>query len=91
VIYFKLFLLHYRESFRCGAFFAGKNFKDKPFQKLFIVPKRFPINTTYTNPDQDGTERYSPDASCPIKHPYGTAEYTPVHNDTCYFLVIFVY
>ena len=83
-----------RESFRCGIFFAGKSFKDKPFQKLFIIPKRFPINITYHNPDQDDAvsdsklpKRYSPDASCPIKNPYGTDEYASVHNNTCFWLV----
>ena len=89
-------VIQHRESFRCGIFFAGKNFKDKPFQKLFILPKRFPINQTYVNPDQvkrtddESTlpKRYSPDASCPIKNPYGTAEYASVHNDTCHFIVI---
>ena len=81
------------ESFRCGVFFAGKKYKDKPFEKLFILPKRFPINQTYINDDQTSEndsklpKRYSPDAACPIKNPYGTAEYQSVHNDTCFNLV----
>jgi len=80
------------ESFRCGVFFAGKKYKDKPFEKLFILPKRFPINQTYINDDQTSEndsklpKRYSPDAACPIKNPYGTAEYQSVHNDTCFNL-----
>ena len=84
----------YRESFRCGVFFAGKNFKDKPFQKLFIIPKRFTINQTYHNPDEADAgsastlpRRYSPDANCPIQNPYGTNDYASVHNDTCFYIV----
>ena len=90
---FILFVL-YSESFRCGVFFAGKNFKDKPFNKLFIIPKRFGINATFHNEDQDDAladttlpPRYSPTASCPITEPYGTAENPSVHNDTCFWLV----
>jgi len=81
------------ESFRCGVFFAGKNFKDKPFNKLFIIPKRFGINATFHNEDQDDAlaettlpPRYSPTASCPMAEPYGTAENPSVHNDTCFWL-----
>jgi len=81
-------------SFRCGVFFAGKKYRDKPFDKLFILPKRFPINQTYINADRTTTsqddsklpKRYSNDASCPIKSPYGTAEFPSVHNDTCFNL-----
>ena len=49
----------FSESFRCGVFFAGKELKDKPFQKLFIIPKRFPINQTYFSKDEDAPKRYS--------------------------------
>ena len=90
---FILFIL-FSESFRCGVFFAGKNFKDKPFNKLFIIPKRFGINATFHNEDQDDAlaettlpPRYSPTASCPMAEPYGTAENPSVHNDTCFWLV----
>ena len=85
----------YSESFRCGVFFAGKKYRDKPFQKLFILPKRFSINTSYVNVDEnndvdsseDRPKRYSSDASCPIKNPYGTADVPSVHNDTCFHIV----
>jgi len=73
-------------SFRCGIFFAGKNFKDKPFQKLFIIPKRFPINQTYYNPEKDSPKVYSNDV-CPIAEPYGTVDHVSVHNDTCFNIV----
>ena len=83
------------ESFRCGVFFAGKKYRDKPFQKLFILPKRFSINTSYVNVDEnndvdsseDRPKRYSSDASCPINNPYGTADVPSVHNDTCFHIV----
>jgi len=82
------------ESFRCGVFFAGKKYRDKPFQKLFILPKRFSINTSYVNVDEnndvdsseDRPKRYSSDASCPINNPYGTADVPSVHNDTCFHI-----
>merc|ERR1712226_448654 len=74
-------------SFRCGIFFAGKNLKDKPFQKLFILPKRFPINQTYYNSDDEAAKVYSNDA-CPIAEPYGTLDKPSVHNDTCYNLFV---
>ena len=89
-------LIHlYSESFRCGVFFAGKKYRDKPFQKLFILPKRFSINTSYVNVDEnndvdhseDRPKRYSSDASCPINNPYGTADVPSVHNDTCFHIV----
>jgi len=81
------------ESFRCGVFFAGE-YKAKPFQKLFILPKRFAINASFYNEDQEGNVleasklplRYSPNAACPIANPYGTAEAPSVHNDTCFWL-----
>jgi len=74
-------------SFRCGIFFAGKDLKDKPFQKLFIIPKRFPINQTYSNPDKEAPKVYSNDA-CPIAEPYGTVDKPSVHNDTCYNIFV---
>ena len=77
----------FSESFRCGVFFAGKKLKDKPFQKLFIIPKRFPINASYHNEDSDAPKRYSKNAACPINEPYGTADDPSVHNDTCYTIV----
>ena len=74
-------------SFRCGIFFAGKSFKDKPFQKIFIIPKRFPINQTYFDPEKkEATKVYSNDV-CPIADPYGTVEHVSVHNDTCFNIV----
>jgi len=77
------------ESFRCGVFFAGKEYKDKPFEKLFIIPKRFPINQTYYNgPDSDAPKRYSNHGACPIADPYGTVDNPSVHNDTCYNIFI---
>ena len=89
--------IFYRESFRCGVFFAGE-YKAKPFQKLFILPKRFAINASFYNEDQEGNVleasklplRYSPNAACPIANPYGTAEAPSVHNDTCFWLVGFL-
>ena len=89
------FINLYSESFRCGVFFAGKKYRDKPFQKLFILPKRFSINTSYVNVDEnndvdsseDRPKRYSSDASCPINNPYGTADVPSVHNDTCFHIV----
>jgi len=75
-------------SFRCGIFFAGKSFKDKPFQKIFIIPKRFPINQTYFDPEKkEATKVYSNDV-CPIADPYGTVEHVSVHNDTCFNIFI---
>ena len=82
-----IFLHFFSESFRCGVFFAGKKLKDKPFQKLFIIPKRFPINASYHNEDSDAPKRYSKNAACPINEPYGTADDPSVHNDTCYTIV----
>ena len=90
-----IFILLNSESFRCGVFFAGKKYRDKPFQKLFILPKRFSINTSYVNVDEnndvdhseDRPKRYSSDASCPINNPYGTADVPSVHNDTCFHIV----
>merc|ERR1711997_605377 len=79
-----IFLFLFSESFRCGVFFAGKKLKDKPFQKLFIIPKRFPINASYHNEDADAPKRSSKNAACPINEPYGTADDPSVHNDTCY-------
>jgi len=76
------------ESFRCGVFFAGKELKDKPFQKLFIIPKRFPINQTYYSKDEDAPKRYSDHGACPIASPYGTVNNPSVHNDTCYNIFI---
>ena len=73
-------------SLRCGIFFAGKSFKDKPFQKIFIIPKRFPINQTYYNPDKEAPKVYSNDA-CPIAEPYGTVDHVSAHNDTCFYIV----
>ena len=89
------FIHLHSESFRCGVFFAGKKYRDKPFQKLFILPKRFSINTSYVNVDEnndvdsseDRPKRYSSDASCPINNPYGTADVPSVHNDTCFHIV----
>ena len=75
-----------RESFRCGIFFAGKKYKDVPFQKLFILPKRFPINQTYFDEDKSKPKRYSNDV-CPITEPYGTADKPSVHNNTCHTIV----
>ena len=85
--------IYFSESFRCGVFFAGKGYKDKPFEKLFIIPKRFPINQTYYNgPDnEDAPKRYSNHGACPIAEPYGTAENPSVHNDTCYNIVRVVF
>ena len=68
-------------------FFAGKKIKDKPFQKLFIIPKRFDINASYYDEDSDLPKRYSNDAVCPINNVYGTAENPSVHNDTCFAIV----
>jgi len=76
------------ESFRCGVFFAGKKFKDKPFEKLFIIPKRFPINQTYHSSDPEAPKRYSDHGACPIAKPYGTVDNPSVHNDTCYNIFI---
>ena len=83
----------YSESFRCGVFFAG-DYKAKPFQKLFIIPKRFAINATFHNEDQDDAltdtklpPRYSPKGACPVTEPYGTVDMPSVHNDTCFWLV----
>jgi len=80
------------ESFRCGVFFAG-DYKAKPFQKLFIIPKRFAINATFHNEDQDDAltdtklpPRYSPKGACPVTEPYGTVDMPSVHNDTCFWL-----
>ena len=79
--------LFFSESFRCGVFFAGKEFKDKPFEKLFIIPKRFPINQTYYNSDSEAPKKYSDHGACPIAKPYGTVDNPSVHNDTCYNIV----
>ena len=80
-------MLSFSESFRCGYFFAGKEFGDKPFQKLFILPKRFPINQSYFEDDESIPKRYSKDSSCPINNPLGTEENPSVHKDYCYNLV----
>jgi hypothetical protein len=69
------------------VFFAGKKIKDKPFQKLFIIPKRFDINASYYDEDSDLPKRYSNDAACPINNVYGTAKNPSVHNDTCFAIV----
>ena len=76
----------YRESFRCGIFFAGKKPKAKPFEKLFIIPKRFPINESFYNEDSNAPKVYSNDA-CPINDRYGTADKPSVHKDRCYNIV----
>lgn len=75
-------------SFRCGIFFAGKKTKDKPFEKLFIIPKRFPVNATLG--DDDGKvfepKRYSNDV-CPINDPYGAGrDGFSAQNGTCFFI-----
>ena len=77
----------YRASFRCGVFFAGKELKDKPFEKIFILPKRFDINASYYQEDSSLPKQYSSDASCPVKNVYGTVEEPSVHNDTCFNIV----
>lgn len=74
-----------KESFRCGVFFAGKELKDKPFEKIYILPKRFPINASYYQEDDSSLpKQYASDASCPIKNAYGTVEEPSVHNNTCW-------
>ena len=80
-----------RVSFRCGIFFAGKNLKDKPFEKLFIIPKRFPVNRTLGDGEGEilEPEVYSNDV-CPLNDdPYGSARSYggSAQNQTCYFIV----
>jgi hypothetical protein len=77
----------YRESFRCGVFFAGKELKAKPFEKIFILPKRFGINASYYQEDSSLPKTYSSDAACPIKNVYGTVKEPSVHNNTCWNIV----
>jgi len=77
-------------SFRCGIFFAGKNLKDKPFEKLFIIPKRFPVNRTLGDGDGEILEPkvYSNDV-CPLNDdPYGSARSYggSAQNQTCFFI-----
>ena len=86
-----VFYYYDRSSFRCGIFYAGKNLKDKPFEKIFILPKRFPVNRTLVNLE-DGKEiepkAYSNDA-CPINDPYGADRSYggSAQNATCFFIV----
>jgi len=76
-------------SYRCGIFFAGRKVKDKPSEKLFILPKRFPVNRTLG--DDDGKifepKVYTNDV-CPIKDPYGADRWYggSAQNATCFFI-----
>ena len=76
-------------SFRCGIFFAGQKVKDKPSEKLFILPKRFPVNRTLGDDDGNIFEPkvYTNDV-CPINDPYGEArDKGSAQNGTCFFIV----
>ena len=79
-----------RLSFRCGIFFAGQKVKDKPSEKLFILPKRFPVNRTLADDDGNILEPkvYTNDV-CPINDPYGTDRSYggSAQNATCFFIV----
>ena len=79
-----------RVSFRCGIFFAGQKVKDKPSEKVFILPKRFPVNRTLADDDGNILEPkvYTNDV-CPINDPYGADRSYggSAQNATCFFIV----